>query len=309
MLVFVLNRSKLLELIGKYLTPLIIFILLAIILLGLFSESDTSGSSIFDNSFTAGIIEGYQTFDAIGGVVVGGVIVISFALQGVYSYAEKRRMIAKSGFFAGLGLFVIYTGLIAVGATYSGETVVEHRTELLGLLSTNTLGNIGTAFLAVLVALACFTTAVGVVTGTADFVKGLFAGSRKAYMFTAVAGCLIGILVGQQAVGYIIEIAVPALMIIYPITIALILLSVLPESYRTRLTYRIVIVAAIVFSIPDFIETLPFRLISESSVNAIKEAIPLSDKGMGWVLPTLIGFIVARLIEHFRPFKKRPLKN
>ncbi len=306
-LVFVLNRSRLLELIGKYLTPLIIFILLAIILLGLFSESDVSGSSIFDNSFTAGIIEGYQTFDAIGGVVVGGVIVISFALQGVYSYAEKRRMIAKSGFFAGLGLFVIYTGLIAVGATYSGETVVEHRTELLGLLSTNTLGNIGTAFLAVLVALACFTTAVGVVTGTADFVKGLFAGSQKAYIITAVAGCLIGILVGQNAVGYIIEIAVPALMIIYPVTITLILLSVLPESYRTQLTYRVVIVTAIVFSIPDFLETLPFRLISEPFLEVIKEAIPFSDKGMGWVLPTLIGFMIARLIEHFRLFKKRPL--
>jgi LIVCS family branched-chain amino acid:cation transporter len=87
-LVFVLNRSKILNLLGKYLTPLIILILLSIICIGVFSDLAPIQASIFDNSFTEGILEGYQTFDAIGGVVVGGVIVISLALRGTYSYKE-----------------------------------------------------------------------------------------------------------------------------------------------------------------------------------------------------------------------------
>ena len=63
-------------------------------------------------------------------------------------------MIARSGLFAGLGLFIIYGGLIALGAHNSNVLIVDNRTELLGVLSFQTLGNIGNTILSVLVALA-----------------------------------------------------------------------------------------------------------------------------------------------------------
>ena len=207
-LVFVLNRNKILSIIGKYLTPLIILILLLVIILGLYTDTESLRTSMFDNTLVSGILEGYQTFDAIGGVVVGGVIVISFSLQGKYKYHDRRKMIAKSGLLAGMGLFIIYAGLIALGAWQSGSIQVEDRTELLLFLCINSLGDVGTAFLAVLVALACFTTAVGIVTGTADFVKGVFRNSQRAYVITAVTGCIIGVLVGQNTVGYIIDVLI-----------------------------------------------------------------------------------------------------
>jgi LIVCS family branched-chain amino acid:cation transporter len=187
-LVFALNRTRILSFIGAFLTPLIVFILLIISGIGLFADLAPMHASIFESTFTEGILEGYQTFDAIGGVVVGGVVVISLALQGTYNYEEKRRMIARSGLLAGLGLFLVYGALVALGAIYSGTLEVTERTDLLKIVSKNTLGNYGTAFLGVLVALACFTTAVGIVTGTADFVKGITKNSQRAYTITAVLG-------------------------------------------------------------------------------------------------------------------------
>jgi len=294
-LVFVLNRNKILSIIGKYLTPLIIIILLLVIILGLFTDTEALRSSMFDNTMVSGILEGYQTFDAIGGVVVGGVIVISFSLQGKYQYDDRRRMIAKSGLLAGLGLFIIYAGLIALGAWQSGSIQVDDRTELLLLLCTTSLGDIGTAFLAVLVALACFTTAAGIVTGTADFVKGVFKNSQKAYVITALAGCVIGVLVGQHTVGYIIDVAIPALMFIYPITIVLIILSVLPDRYTSNLVYRATVIATVIFSIPDFAATLNLQVISPPILEMIRMYIPLSNDHMGWLLPFLIVFILSNL--------------
>jgi len=294
-LVFVLNRNKILSIIGKYLTPLIIIILLLVIILGLFTDTEALRSSMFDNTLVSGILEGYQTFDAIGGVVVGGVIVISFSLQGKYQYDDRRRMIAKSGLLAGLGLFIIYAGLIALGAWQSGSIQVDDRTELLLLLCTTSLGDIGTAFLAVLVALACFTTAAGIVTGTADFVKGVFKNSQKAYVITALAGCVIGVLVGQHTVGYIIDVAIPALMFIYPITIVLIILSVLPDRYTSNLVYRATVIATVIFSIPDFAATLNLQVISPPILEMIRMYIPLSNDHMGWLLPFLIVFILSNL--------------
>lgn len=287
-LVFVLNRTRIISLIGKFLTPLIIVLLICIIGIGLFAETEILRPSLFENGLSAGILEGYQTFDAIGGVVVGGVIVISLALQGKYNYEEKKRMIAKSGLLAGIGLFTIYGGLIALGAYYSTTLEVENRTELLQLLSTSTLGNVGTAFLAVLVALACFTTAVGIITGTSDFVKGLCKNSQAAYTSTAVLGCMLGVAIGQFNVSYIIDVALPALLFIYPITIVLILLNSLPERYASHLVFKVVALVTFLFSIPDFLTLF----VAEGALDTIKTYIPLSDFSMGWVLPALVAFIL-----------------
>ncbi|GAB5398618.1 MAG: branched-chain amino acid transport system II carrier protein [Aureisphaera sp.] len=295
-LVFVLNRTKILSIIGKFLTPLIILILLLIIGIGLFGDVEPIRASIFGSPLTEGILEGYQTFDAIGGVVVGGVIVISFALQGAYGYEEKRRMIGKAGLYAGLGLFLIYGGLIALGSYYSGTLNIENRTELLTLLSTNTLGDIGTAFLAVLVALACFTTAVGIVTGTADFVKGVFGNSQQAYVITGVAGCVLGVVIGQFDVHYIIDVALPALMFIYPITIVLILLNVLPERFRSKMVFRGVVLVTFLFSIPDFLGFL----LPEGSLDSIKNSVPFGNEHMGWILPALLVFVFLNLLRFKR---------
>ncbi|MFT4801690.1 MAG: LIVCS family branched-chain amino acid:cation transporter [Flavobacteriaceae bacterium] len=292
-LVFVLNRTRMLSIIGKFLTPLIVFILLIIICLGLFTEVESVRDSIFNNSFAEGILEGYQTFDAIGGVVVGGVIVISLSLQGKFNYEEKKRMIARSGLFAGFGLFVIYGGLIALGAHNSNVLVIDNRTELLSVLSIQTLGNIGNAFLSVLVALACFTTAVGIVTGTSDFVKGLLGNSQKVYITTAILGSVLGVLIGQFDVHYIINIALPALMFIYPITIVLIILNVVPEKWASKLVFRGVVLATFIFSIPDFLKFI----IAEEKITPIKEMIPLSEFSMGWVLPAVVVFLLLNVVS------------
>ena len=296
---FVLNRSQILNIIGKFLTPIIIVILLCIIGIGVLGDIEPLRASIFKNTFTEGILEGYQTFDAIGGVVVGGVLVISLALRGTYSYEEKKSIIAWSGLISGLGLLLMYGGLIALGAFYSGTLEVENRTELLSLLSNNTIGSLGAAFLSVLVTLACFTTAVGIVTGTADFVQGVLGDSKSAYQITAILGCLIGVIVGQFDVQYIISIAVPALMFIYPITIALILLNVLPETYGSKLVYRGVTTTVLLFSIPDFLQVF----VAEEWVSQLKMFIPFSKYSLGWVFPSIAVFWLINISELF--IKKR----
>ena len=287
--VFVINRSKILSLIGKFLTPIIVLILLAIISLALFSPFEMMTVITDKAPFVSGILEGYQTFDAIGGVVVGAVIIISFNLRGHTSYAAKREMITKSGLIAGGGLLLIYGGLIFSGASLGNNlSLVDTRTEILTGLSIQTLGNIGTSFLSVLVALACFTTGVGIVTGASDYVKGVFNNSQKAYIITAVVSCVFGVLIGQFDVHYIIDVALPVLMFIYPITIVLIILNVLSDRWTSPLIFRGVVIAAFVFSIPDFLTFF----VPKGSLSEIQSYIPLSSQGLGWVIPAVISFVV-----------------
>lgn len=290
---FVMNRSKILDIIGKLLTPAILLILVLIIAQAIFGFSFDFNSSSFDSPFTKGILEGYQTFDAIGAVVVGGVIIISINLKNnKIPYESKKNLILKAGLFSGIGLLLVYTGLTLTGALLQGEFVADiSRTALLSGISLKTLGSTANIFLSVLVSLACFTTAVGIVTGTADFVKGQFQNSQTAYLITTIIGCILGVVMGQFNVGYIIAVALPALMFIYPITIVLILLNVLPERLASPKVFRWVVATTILCSIPDFLATVPALAPKEGTF----AWIPLSEFHMGWVLPALGVFLLLNL--------------
>ena len=286
--VFVMNRSRVLSLIGKFLTPIILVILMAIILLAITGNPKTMKLNVYEVPFVSGILEGYQTFDAIGGVLIGAVIIISLGNRGVTSYDDKKSLITKAGLIAGSGLILVYGGLIFSGATLSTLLPVSGtRTEVLTSLSSQTLGAIGTSFLSVLVALACFTTAVGIVTGTSDYVKEMFKNSQKAYVITAFISCVLGILIGHFQVSFIIKAAIPALMFIYPITIVLILLNVVPKRLTSSLVFKGVVITTLVFSIPDFLGSLNLGHL----LDPITQWIPFSTQSLGWVFPAFIAFI------------------
>jgi LIVCS family branched-chain amino acid:cation transporter len=294
--VFVMNRSRILNVIGKFLTPFIIIILLAVIFIGMTTTPEVINPSTFKTPFVSGLLEGYQTFDAIGAVVIGGVLVIYMNFKKGTSFEIKKEIITKAGIVAGIGLLIIYTGLIYNGVLFSNTFGEEAtRTEILSSLSTQTLGNIGTTFLSVLVALACFTTGVGIITGTADYFKGLFNNSQKAYTITAIIGCFLGILIGQFDLHYIIVIALPALMFIYPITIVLILLNVLPEKFASPTIFKSVVGVTFLFSIPDFLKFM----INPESLTGIQSYIPFSEHSLGWVLPALFIFIFVNVFKKF----------
>lgn len=292
--IFAVNRSKIISLIGKFLTPIIVLILLVIIVIAIFTSSGIVNPSTFTTPFVDGILEGYQTFDAIGGVVVGAVIIISLNLRGHTSFEAKKELITKAGFIAGTGLFLVYGGLILSGSLFSA-TFAENATriEVLSGLGTKTLGNFGAAFLSISVALACFTTAVGIVTGTADYIKGIFKGSKTAYIATAAIASVIGIIVGSYQVDFIITLGVPALMFLYPMTIVLILLNIVPNKYGTKLVFRGVVLVTFIFSITDFLGFI----IPRENLTGIKSIIPLAEFSLGWVIPAFLVFAGLNLVQ------------
>ena len=301
-LVFVLNRSKILNLIGKFLTPFIVIMLLAVIAIGLFYSEFTTGTPQFDTPIVSGILEGYQTFDAIGAVVVGAVIIVSlnFDNMEVSRFESKRKLIRNSGFIAGLGLFVIYSGLIAVGAYYGSEISVDtalsndmQRANLLRDISIKSLGEFGNMVLSILISLACFTTAVGIIAGTADYFKGLLNNSQTVFVVTAIIGCVLGVIVGQLDFNSIVVVAIPVLLLVYPITIMLILLNVLPEKLATPLVFRAVIIVTLAFSIPDVIGFLS----PSEGLQKLTGYIPLAKHSLGWVLPAVVAFGIVSMLK------------
>jgi LIVCS family branched-chain amino acid:cation transporter len=84
-------------------------------------------------------------------------------------------------------------------------------------------------------------------------------------------------------------------MLIYPITIVLIILNVLPTKWATKLLFRGVVISTIVFSFPDFLTSLGF---AENMVG-IKNSIPMGTAGLGWLAPSFLVAIIVISWQHF----------
>ncbi|MGB5358768.1 MAG: branched-chain amino acid transport system II carrier protein, partial [Eudoraea sp.] len=85
----------------------------------------------------------------------------------------------------------------------------------------------------------------------------------------------------------------PILMFVYPVTIVLILLNVIPEKFGSQKVFRTVVFITIVFSVPDFLGSIGLG----TEIASITRWIPLSKLSMGWVLPALVVFIFANIRE------------
>jgi LIVCS family branched-chain amino acid:cation transporter len=98
---------------------------------------------------------------------------------------------------------------------------------------------------------------------------------------------------GQFDVHYIIDVAIPALMFIYPLTIILILLNVLPNRFTSSLVFRTVVVVTILFSIPDFLGSIGMQ----DYVAPILKTLPLGVYSLAWLLPALVTLVVMNIFS------------
>ncbi|MGI9526625.1 MAG: branched-chain amino acid transport system II carrier protein [Weeksellaceae bacterium] len=281
------NRNKILDILGKYLTPLLLSIIVLIIIKAVFFIHDTPQNSLLERPFKSGLLEGYQTFDGIASIIIGGVIVSSLNMTNMLDYKQKKRLIIFAGIISSLALFAIYSGFIYTGAALSDVFPNDiTRTELLSGIGTHTLGIFGGTLLSISVSIACFTTAVGIIAGAADFMKYLFKGSLKVYNITVIGACLLGIVVGKTGTENIISVAVPVLVLIYPIVIMLIFLNIVPAKYTSKSIFRMVIITSLLFAIPDFLASL------QVDISDIQSLLFLSDYNLAWLIPSLVVWII-----------------
>lgn len=300
-LLFAINRSTVIETLGKYLSPIIAIILIWVIgasfLLPAFESPDSHLQGI---NIIAGMLEGYQTFDALGGVVVGGVIVVSVGMQyPTWSRIEQKKLIFSASVLAGLLLLGIYAGLIFAGSRSYGFMLedVSNVDALRSLIDTG-LGNIASLGLSILVAVACFTTAVGIVSGASDYAKSFFGNSQKAYQITAILASFSGVIFGQLEVSYILKIAMPVLYLVYPLTIALIILNLLNERWANKNVFRVAVLTTLLFSLPDAISSL----FPSDAWNFWYEDVPLADQHLAWLMPFWLSVLLSN--AHLLPNKK-----
>lgn len=276
-LVLTLKESAVVDIIGKFLTPVLFIGLLVLIILGIINPiGEISDTSMLESVALEGINSGYQTMDVLAAMIFGIIIVKSVEDKGYRDEKAKYATARNASLVAAAGLLIVYGGLTYLGASVSEIFNMNiNRSELIIDITYGLLGNSGTIVLGVIVTLACLTTAIALITSTADYFHGISNG-KISYKLIAVVTALASVLIAMVGTDMIITIASPVLSLLYPGAMTLLALSFLKEKI-SNWTLRFAVVGALTGSLMTVLYGLGVPL------NFVP-SLPLSSLGLEWVL-------------------------
>ena len=288
--VLTIRPSRVVEIIGKFLTPALIVGILILIVVGIVNPIGEIAPSTSSNIVQDGVLAGYQAMDILS--VAGFAIIIqnSMVQSGWKTWEEQRPQVAGSAGVAALLLAVVYGGLTYLGAsTGSAFGNGLDQAALIVAITQELLGQAGVVILAVVVALACLTTAIGLFGATASYFERMTRGHlpyRAGILILAVIGCAIC----NLGLSTIIAAASPVLSVICPPFMTTVVLLAFQSWISRPGLYKGAALgatlAALVLTVQQYLHVIP-----------VVEQLPFFDYGFGWLLPAAAGGVIGALLS------------
>lgn len=291
-LLFSLKSSKVVDRVGAILTPILLVVLAIIIFKGVFSPlGEAISLEKAMGPFKYGFLNGYQTMDTLAAIVFSDIILKSIRKDRELSQQQEVSFLIQTSLIAIGGLAIVYGGLGFIGSSVTnilpaGIGSVELLTSIVKLL----LGNAGKIILAICVTGACITTAIGLTATVADYFSEL---TKISYEKLAVITTVVSIVFAMFGVDIIIKLAVPVLVFLYPIAIALIFLNIFKNKIKNDNIFVGTVIGAGLVSAYESLQAMGLKL---SFLDGIYSSLPLDSLGLAWVLPAIIGGIIFKFI-------------
>jgi len=280
------SQGKLIDVIGKVLTP-VLFIGLIVLAGAVFffpqGEIIAAQGEYLTHPLQKGFLEGYNTMDTFGALMFGVLIVDALRGKGITEHKATTKYLICAGLIAAVGLMFVYVSLFYLGATSSVVAAgADNGGVILSLYVQALFGSYGQVVLTIIVLLACLTTAIGLISACSDYFSSLTSISYKKWVVINGVACAV---VANVGLSQLIALSVPVLFALYPVAIALVVLTFLRNKLpNPRIAYRSVILVSLVFALVDAAK------VAGVDVSAFN-VLPLFDVGMGWLLPTVAAMI------------------
>lgn len=287
------NRSTIMNSVGKVMTPLFAGLILLLVVLGAVKYAGVAPMAASEayqqGAFGAGFIEGYNTLDALAAVAFSVVAVHTLKQFQFSSKEEYIKTIIGVGLVTIVGFSVLYVGLANLGNHFTvpqdvlADATVNKGSYILAAASKDIFGSFGQIFLGVMVILTCFTTTVGLIVSTGEFFEELF--PKYSYKVYATIFTLIGFAISNLGLNTVIQVSLPVLMILYPITIVIVALVIVNKfvslsKVGMQLTVGVTTILAVL--------TVLSSTFKWEGIQSLVAQLPLASLSLEWLLPAAI---------------------
>ena len=296
-----LNPSKILDRIGRILTPVFALLIIILVILGAFkygaNAPQTASEAYQISAFGAGFLEGYNTLDALASVAFSVIAVQTLKQLGFSSKKEYISTIWVVGIVVAIGFSALYIGLGFLGNHFPmTEEAMKGGTPGVYILSQATqeiFGSTAQLFLAAMVTVTCFTTTVGLIVSTAEFFNGRF--PQISYKVYATVFTLIGFAIANLGLDAIIKYSVPVLVILYPITITIVMIVIVNKFVPLskpgmQLTMGLVTAIAVTSVLASSFEI--------ATLTNLINSLPFANASLPWLVPAIMGILLSLVLPN-----------
>ncbi|MDD4613765.1 MAG: branched-chain amino acid transport system II carrier protein [Synergistaceae bacterium] len=293
-----LNRTAVVDRLGKFLSPALVLFIAAIAVKGvLYPTADpVAGKTTAQAAFGVGFNFGYNTMNAIAAVLMGGWILNDFSMKGITEERSQQRNLVRVGFLTVVLLGVTQMSLTWLGASAGGVYPEATLGDLPLKVTTHLYGTIGMAIFAALMALACFTTSAGLTAAAGTFFEQITSEGIK-YKPMVIASSICGFAIGMVGLSRIVGYTVPFLSLLYPALIVIILGTFFLDVQKYHSMLLGGVFMALLFGLFDAVKEAGFIVPWMQQATA---AMPLASQGFPWILPTIAGLAGGLLLGRSR---------
>jgi len=231
----IIRSNEVVDLLGKYLGPLKLILLLSIIVVGLFNPLPFVQVGITPcEAFNTGLHTGLGTVDLLGTIFFAGLIFGS--LRRAADDNEEltprtlMRLGLKAGVIGGLLLGLVYTGFCLVSAYWGAELVaVADDSKIFPVIARLVLGEAGGLLANITLALSCLTTATALSIVFSEYLHREILREKIPYLQAQIITVIVAAIMSNLGFMGIMMFALPIIVLIYP---ALIVLAVTHMIYK-----------------------------------------------------------------------------
>ena len=303
---FAMNKSNVIDRIGKYLTPILLITLLVIIFLAIFRPMGAIGGGVQESgqeAFLNAFLTGYNTGDVGTGIICAGIFIAAFREKGYTGKEEYKKMMFGIIVIGFLLLFIVYGGLAYLGAQGGSDYPADvDTTYLLTDLVRRLAGSGGSIVLSLAVIFACLTTAVGMIATTGQWVEEWTKG-KIPYKWASLIITIAIFLVSSTGVSNVLTISGPIFTILFPMSVVMMILGLFKKFVPNDGAWKGAVIVSAVMSLFDALnvaQSSGLIPIDVSGIMNIIYRIPFARPGFAWVVPTIIGFFVGAVIYKVR---------
>jgi len=273
-----LNPSKILDRIGRVLTPVFAVLIIILVILGALKYGTTTPQQASEayatSAFGQGFLEGYNTLDALASVAFSVIAVTTLNQLGFKNKKEYVSTIWIVGLMVALGFSAMYIGLAFLGNHFPvpAEIIAKGNpgVYVLSQATQAIFGPTAQIFLAAMVTVTCFTTTAGLIVSTGEFFHKTF-----------------------PKVSY--KVSVPVLQILYPITIVIVLIVIVNKFLPlSKIGMQLTVAAVTLISFAGILGQ-QFRI---TKVSDMVNALPFAQASLPWLVPALVGILLSLFLPN-----------
>ncbi len=291
---FLFKRSEVIDKIARYLLPVLIITIAAVVIKSLVSPLSYQVPRFYpEHPFTYGFLNGYQTMDLPAALMFATLVIVGLKeSHGLKGKPLNRSLVITAGVgFALLGLSH-FTQMLVGASTGNLFTDVSYA-RLYATVILELWGPIGGVVFNVALLFAALTSAVGLGGGTASYFEEA-SGGKLPYVACTAAALFFSGLVSLVGLSEIIRLTAPILDMIYPPAIVIVVfIAIAPGLKGARAGAT---VAAFAWGLFEGLCGYTNLFNAGTALLSFRNLFPVAEAGFGWVLFSIAGAVIGHFL-------------